>query len=128
MKLIIAQKCLLKALIAIIISFLWARFIRISSSLSIIDYPVIFFGAFYLMLAWFNYLKLDGLKVLPTTSNDKKLKKPKHKTKQMIDYVDTELQPNTELSQKDVLLTQLISNLICGIGFVLPSIFTIFTR
>lgn len=128
MKTLIAQKCVLKAILAFIISFLWAKYIRLSPLMTISEYPLIFFGAFYLMLAWFNYLKLDGLKINTFANTQKKVKKSKHKTKQMIDYVDTELQPDVELTPKQILQAKLISNVICGVVFIIPSFYLFFTR
>lgn len=128
MKTLIIQKCIIKFLITFIISFLWARFVRISPLLTIAEYPLIFFGALFLALAWFNYLKLDGFRFTPMPKEKKKSNTKKHKSKQMIDYVDTELQGEIELTPKQVVQSKLISNLICGVILILPSVYLFFTR
>ena len=59
MKSLILQKCIIKIVIGLILSFLWAQYLRVSTAMTMAEFPMIFLGAFYLMLAWFNYLKLD---------------------------------------------------------------------
>lgn len=124
MKSIIIQKSIIKLLAAIIFSLIWARYIRFHELMTIQEYPLIFFGAFYLMLAWFNYLRLDGLKIVPF--KEEPTKPNKHKTKQMIDYVDTKIQDDATLTTTQKLQTKLVSNIICGILLIIPSIISLF--
>ena len=60
MKTTIIQKTITKIAIGALVSILWDRYIRFSDLMTLAEFPLIFFGAFYYMLAWFNYLKLDG--------------------------------------------------------------------
>lgn len=87
MKSLILQKSIVKILIGLILSFIWAKYIRISTAMTMAEFPMIFLAAFYFMLAWFNYLKLDGLSIIPKRKKKKSLPKSKAKTKQMMDYV-----------------------------------------
>lgn len=121
MKSLIIQKCIIKILIGLILSFLWAKYLRLSTVMTMAEFPMIFLGAFYLMLAWFNYLKLDGVSIIPGHIKQKPLPKSKAKTKQMMDYIDTEIQDDPEIKPIQLQQAKLISNVICGIGFVIPS-------
>ena len=111
-----------------LLSFLWVNYIRITTAMTLAEFPMIFFGAFYLMLAWFNYLKLDGFNIIPGHTKQQPLPKAKAKSKQMMDYVDTEIQDDPELTAIEKLKAKLYSNLICGIGFALPSLIMFFIK
>ncbi len=121
MKSLILQKCIIKIVIGLILSFLWAQYLRVSTAMTMAEFPMIFLGAFYLMLAWFNYLKLDGVSIIPGHTKQKPLPKTKAKSRQMLDYVDTEIQDDPEIKPIQMQKAKLISNIICGVGFVIPS-------
>lgn len=125
MKSLIIQKSLIKLLLAFVLSFLWAKYIQIANLTIVVNFPILFFGALYLMFAWFNYLRLDGLNPIPLSNKNLQKQKPKHKTKQMIDYVDTEIQEEVELSATELLKSKMYSNIICGILLVIPSFITL---
>ncbi len=128
MKTTIIQKTITKIAIGVLVSILWDRYIRFSDLMTIAEFPLIFFGAFYYMLAWFNYLKLDGLRVLPMPKKKKDARPTVRKTKQMIDYVDTEIQDNPNLDPLEKTKISLISNLICGTLFTLPAFIYLFIK
>ncbi|MBS5114462.1 MAG: hypothetical protein KHY88_02010 [Erysipelotrichaceae bacterium] len=122
MKSIIIKKTFEKLIIVACASIFWDFAIKSSPLQTMINYPIIFFAFLFLGFAWFNYLKLDGLR-LPTNYN--KIKKaPKHKAKQMIDYVETEVKNDQHLTKNQLLYCKLYSNLICAVVLLIPVIIT----
>lgn len=118
----IIQNTFVRITIAILLSLIWDQYIKSFDFQSIYDYPLFFFGALYLMFAWFNYLKLDGFRIKRNFEKQDKTITVKHKSKQMIDYVDTEIS-EVELSHTELLKCKLYSNCISGVLLILPSLF-----
>ncbi len=124
MKSSIIQKLVVRLLITLIISFAWMKVFKIQYFQAMINYPIVFFAFLFITLAWFNYLKLDGLLVPTNYQKMKNDSSKKHKTKQMIDYVETNINQDTQLSKTQQMQCKLYANLICGILLLIPVIYT----
>ncbi len=89
------------------------------------NYPLLTIGMICIMLGWFNYLKFDGIRVsleIDQERRDKKIKRKKQKSKQMIDYVDTSVVEDQELLEDEKTVCNMIANLTAGFILILPSV------
>ena len=59
----IVYQGLVKALITVVVSLLWNMFLNKAQLMSVVRDAFFVFGFIWLMLAWFQYLKLDGFTI-----------------------------------------------------------------
>jgi hypothetical protein len=113
------------------LALVWDRFFNSQKLLSLSGHAFFILGTVFFALAWFNYLKLDGMKIHYLNEGRKKQRKTKHKTSAMIDYTEEE-PPKTGSGDPDSIdsdlideneetKTALLSNLLAGFCFMLPS-------
>lgn len=124
MKKIIIRKASIKLTIALILSIIWDTSIKTYSSQNIIEYPIAFFSMLFFTLAWFCYLKLDGLNTPKFYVSKKNKNNKKHKMKQMIDYIDTNLDDSPELTDEQLLKSKLYANIFSAIILLTPVIYS----
>ncbi len=84
-------------------------------------------GAWFILVAWFIYLKHDGLSILnlPRSNKPSMMSRffKKFKTRSFIDYVDSPVETIDDLSDKERYLVKVISDSITGaIFFILCAI------
>ncbi len=72
-------------------------------------------------MAWFNYLKLDGVSIGMVRKSRQEKDKSSYKPKNIIDFLEGEV-TSDELEEKDEVLSALIANILTGICFLIPSI------
>ncbi len=110
----------IRCILALLVSLLWYRFLdRGERGLGFI-FQIL--GIVLVMLAWFNYLYLDNLRIRMPGSRSKlnsEEKKKKHKTRQMIDYTDEEVNPMEDLDPEEKSACRLASNVISGAVFLI---------
>ena len=106
-----------------VLSLLWDRFFNAEKLFSIVERPFFVMGIVFFALAWVNYLKLDGMRI--HYLNESKKKKTKHKLKFPVDYSDDEPSPADALNENDDAIATMISNILAGICFLLPSVFSL---
>lgn len=111
--------------IGLILAILWDRHLNVKNLYSMIEYAFFTIGFFFLTLAWFNYLKLDGFKIKHVNMNETKKKKSKHKIKAMIDYTGEEPEPMYIVDEKEEVIIIFSSNLATGLCFIISSIISI---
>ena len=101
------------------IALLWNRFIAPRVAAANLSWGCEFGIVFFAAMAWFAYLRLDGVSV---PKFDRKLfrrkKRPERAFGDMIDYVDEPVVSFEELSDEEKDLTLLISNLITMALFI----------
>ena len=56
-------QCATKVSIALVLCLLWDRFINREQYYSLVEFAFFVAGAFFLALAWFQYLRLDGARI-----------------------------------------------------------------
>ncbi|WP_250228336.1 hypothetical protein [Anaeropeptidivorans aminofermentans] len=111
--------------IGLIFALLWDRYLNVRKLFSMVDYAFFFVGFIYFALAWFNYLKMDGVKFhFPTKQNKKK--RPRSKMKMLIDYTDQDIDPMDMIDEKEEMMVIFASNIITGLCFMIPSILAVF--
>ena len=106
----------------LILAILWDRYLNVKNLFSIADYAFFTVGFFFLALAWFNYLKIDGLKMKHVNMNEAKKKESWHKIKAMTDYTQEEPEPMYVIDEKEELIIIFSSNLATGLCFITFSI------
>lgn len=121
----ILYKTITRLGIGLIAAILWDRYLNVKDFFSILNYAFFTVGVFFLALAWFNYLKLDGFKINHVNMNETKKKESKHKMKTMTDYVEEEPETMYVIDEKQKLLINFISNLTAGLCFTVISIISI---
>ena len=116
----IISKVLTKFAIGLILSILWDRFINASAQFMMVKHVFFFFGLIYLGLAWFNFLKMDGMKFHYLNEDRHKDNKPKHKQKAMVDFTDEDRDDIDSFDSDEKLLAAFLSNIITGLFFMIP--------
>lgn len=114
----IIYKAATKLSIAIALVLVWNRWINKAYHMSLGD-GFFTIGMIAMMMSWFCYLKLDGIKLY--LWNEKKEKKKKHKVRDIIDYADEKIISYDELEPDEQEACKLASNLITGVIMLITS-------
>ena len=109
-----------RAILALTAALLWNEYVKLDAARPMRSYAFLFFGAFFLVMGWMAYLRLDGVKA-PVF--DKRLfewkRKPKRIKGDLIDFVDEDVVSFDELEADEKDLCRLIANLACGAVFLI---------
>lgn len=112
-----------KLSVALVIVLAWNQFIN--KSMELVRDGFFIMGAFFFVPAWFQYLKLDGMKVhhMFEDREQKKNKKKKiHFTKDIVDFADEKIISFDELDDAEKTVCRLIGDIACGLIFIIPAI------
>lgn len=109
--------------IGIVLVLLWDRFLN-PSNLSPLGHAGFCVGAVAGMLAWFEYLHLDGFAVHHLNENIRKKPKERHRSKDIVDFVDEKIISYDELEKDEKAVCRFLSDLICAAVFMISGIFT----
>lgn len=119
-------KAFYKFVLAIAVILVWHRFINQNSYYGIFDTGFFVVGVFYLMLAWMNYLSLDGIKLHGLNifkvlfhMGDKNTRQKKNGS--MMDFVQQDLPDYDNLSKEDKSIVIFGANLLTGLIMTLAS-------
>ncbi len=107
----------IRCILVILIGLLWERFLDNGSR----GFPFILqiLGVVFVLLAWFHYLGLDGIHVLPQKREDAdQPPKKRFRLGDMIDFVGENVNPMEDLSRDERSACKLLANLITGILFL----------
>ena len=119
----VVNKVITRFVTGLTLALLWDRFFNTEKLFSMAGYAFFVLGAFFFALAWFNYLKLDGVKILPVKKGKKEQPKPRHKMRLLIDFIWTKPSPtDTPLDDDEESAAALLANLVTGLCFLLPAI------
>lgn len=112
-----------KIAVALVLSLLWDRWINTENSLSLFRDAFFVVGIFFLMLAWIQYLKLDGVKLHHLLEERKKKKKVKrHNTRDIVDFADEKIISFAELEDDERVVCRFIGNLLCAFLYLIPAL------
>ncbi|WP_312668164.1 hypothetical protein [Tissierella praeacuta] len=114
-------KIISRAFLGITLSLLWNHFINEGETYIMVEKVFFFIGVVLLTMAWFNYLKLDGVSIGMVRKSRQEKDKSSYKPKNIIDFLEGEV-TSDELEEKDEVLSALIANILTGICFLIPSI------
>lgn len=117
----VLYKTVTKCTIALAGILLWDKFLN-GGHLSALRDGGFVAGTVLLAAAWFHYLHLDGLRIIPDN-----MKKPKKKRRRLfsgdiMDYADEHITNWDELSDDELSLCGLLSSLLSGILFLVPAL------
>lgn len=122
MKRPVFYKTFSRFVIGLVPALVWERFIKSNPMLSVVEYAFLVVGMVLLMMAWFNYLSLDGVRIHHLLEKEPKPKRKKHHRRDIVDFVDEKIISFEELSYEEQKLCNLISNLTAGSVFIILSL------
>lgn len=123
----IAYKTFTRFIIVLVLSLLWNRYINRDAFLSLGKHAFFTAGAFLLTMAWFNHLRLDGMRVHHLAEKDvREKKKKKHPRKDIVDFVGEKIVSFDELDYDEQAVCKLAANLISGSVFMAMSLISTF--
>lgn len=110
-----------KFVTALVICLLWDRTLNQNIGYTLAESAFFTAGIIFCMLAWFQYLKLDGVGA-PILKQEKKRKTKNHITKDIVDFADEKIISFDELSDEEQIVCRLTGNLLCGGIYLLLSL------
>lgn len=110
-----------KISVALVLALLWDRYINLNGIFSVVRDAFLVVGIFFFMLAWFQYLRLDGLKITRTSTEDTG-KKKSHITKDIVDFADEKIISFAELEPEERIVCRLLGDVLCGLLFLIPAL------
>lgn len=115
-------QCATKISIALVLCLLWDKFINREQYYSLVEFAFFVAGIFFLALAWFQYLRLDGPRFhhLLEEKREKK-KKKQHFTKDIVDFADEKIISFSELSDEERVVCRFLGDLLCAALFLIPA-------
>lgn len=116
-------KTIMKISLILVICLMWDQWINVSSRMNVVKDAFFIVGFIWMLLAWFQYLKLDGYTVQYVLKDKQKEKEKKHKQKDIVDFVDEEIISFDELEEDEKTIVNMFSNLIAGFLYVVISLF-----
>ena len=116
-------KCVTKISIAFTASLLWERYIGKCGMRGMVEQAFFVAGFYFVVLAWMEYLKMDGVKVHFLLEERQKKKKPKrHSQADIADFADEKVISFEELEEDERIVCKFLSDIICFAVFMVPSI------
>lgn len=113
-------QCVTKISIALVLTLLWDRFINREGYFELVRDAFLVAGMFFFLLAWIQYLRVDGVKVTRPSGESKK--KKRHVTKDIVDYADEKIISFGELDDDEQLVCRLVGDVVCGLVFLIPAL------
>ena len=113
----IIYQCISRLVIVITLGMVWVKFVNQRENATLIGYFFPIAGFLLLAIAWFRYLRLDGV----TITAVKKEKKPKKRFafKTMIDHTREDVISFSGMDDRDRMACMLLVNLIDGLLLLL---------
>ncbi len=118
----IIYQCVTKCTTALAVILLWNRFINRQGTVVAFRDGGLFVGMVFLLLAWFSYLKLDGMKIHYLLEERRKKKPVRAGYTDLIDFADEHVVSYSELSDEEKAASRLASSLISGLIFLIPGV------
>lgn len=114
-------KVISRIFLGVTFSLLWNHFINKNQIYIMGERPFFLVGVILLAMAWFNYLKLDGISITMVRKDNKRKDVSKYQSRKLIDILEEEV-ISYELEKEDEILSAIIANVLTGICFLIPSI------
>lgn len=119
----VIYKTFTRFILALTASLLWNEFVNVKGILSMKAFAFLFFGVFFLALAWIAYLRLDGIR-LPDFMKARPARGKKRKGflyGDIADYTDERIVSFDELEDDERDVCCLAADLICAAAFFILS-------
>lgn len=111
-----------KMVVVVVIALLWDRFVNVNGHLSMVRDAYFVLGLIFLMLSWFQYLRLDGVSVKHLFGTGEKRKTKRNGTSDIADYADEKIISFSELEDEERTVVRLLSDVLTGLIFVIISL------
>ena len=118
----VLYKCVTRAALAVTALLLWDRFINTAGRLSLLGDGCFAAGLLFFCMAWFSYLRLDGVRIHHMLEERKKKKPVRKSYTDIVDFADEHIRSFEELTEEERGICMLASNLICGIIFIFAAV------
>ena len=118
-------KTVTKFVVCIAIVLLWDRYLN-TGGFPVAEYGCFCVGGIVALLAWFEYLRLDGMVVHHLNEDIRPKKKERHRSKDIADFVDEKIVSYSELEPEERALCRLLSDLLCGGLLLIPGFISLF--
>ena len=111
-----------KLSVALLLALLWNQFLNPHGYYSVVRDAFLVAGVFFFMFAWFQYLKLDGMRVHHLLEErGKKKRKKRHSTRDIVDFADEKIISFDELQADEQVVCRFLGDLLCGVLFLAPA-------
>lgn len=120
-------KTVSRSLTALALLLLWDRFLDGRGAPPVLWDGCLTAAAVFFTMAWLSYLKLDGMRVHHLLE-DRKKQPSRHKSKDLVDFVDEHIVSFDELSEEERTVCVLASNLLSGMIYLLPALAALLFR
>lgn len=117
----ICYQCVTKCAFALAILLLWDRFVNPLGMYRAVRDGFFLVGIFFLLMAWFSYLWLDGMRMPKFVRRERK-KKTRNRTRDVVDFVDEHVTSLDELSDEERHACGFCSSMLAAVIFMLPSL------
>lgn len=119
-KLVILNKVITRVVLGTLFIFTWNKFVSNGTNFRILEKNLFFVGVFLFAMAWFNYLRLDGVGI--STRKAGKNRKKNHKG--LAEFLEEEAKSHNSDTEDYVAdgIAALIANIGSGILFVIPAL------
>lgn len=121
----IIYKMVTKVSIGLAVALLWDRFVNVNRTFSVIEFAFLAVGLVMMAAAWFQYLKLDGMKLPEAPRKIQEMiaeKKNRHKERDIVDFVDEKIISFDELEEEEQVACNLASDFLSGLVFLIPAL------
>lgn len=116
-------QCVNKICMALVLALLWDRFLNRYKIYSMVGDAFFVVGLFFFMLAWFQYLRMDGMKVHHLLEDRKKKKRKKrHSSMDIVDFADEKVISFDELEEDEKIVCRFLGDLLCGFLYLIPAL------
>ncbi len=109
----LVQQIFLRILGGLMIALIWHRYM--DGGFHSLGFGLQILGIIGILLVWFGYLRLDGVKVV----RGKKKKEKKHSSSSMMDFVDEGVTSMADLDDEEKIACRMTANLIAGLLLLL---------
>lgn len=116
-----------KFMVGLVLILLWDRYINTDGLYTVSGFGFPILGVVLCLMAWLNYIKLDGIKVHGVDEVKKMMHKKlhdkpvRHAFHDMVDFVEEPIMPFDELEEDEQVFVSLASNLVSGGVFLVLS-------
>lgn len=111
-----------KLSVALVLCLLWDRFLNRGHFYSIVESAFFVAGCCFILLAWIQYLRLDGVRIHHLMEEKQEHKKRPHVTKDIVDFVDEKIISFGELADEEQIVCRFLGDLLCAAICIVPSL------
>ena len=118
---IIFYKAIRKSAFVLAAVLLWDRFLN-HGHLRLVRDGFLVGGVILLVLAWFSYLKLDGVTIHHLFEERRRKRPLRHASADIVDFVDEHITAYDELEPEEQTFCQLASSVAGSVLFLVPAL------